>query len=179
MRDEPTSKIAIRRRHLLGLMAAVPFFAAPVLAQPTEEEIQSMPSDGALRAGSYAPLPSAAHVTAQLVDDAPEYIKTLAAFAEALRTGGFNRGNGVPLLLQIRIDTRRATEKLREGSTRGLFLGRMQLILTDRATGKRFWDAEAIWRPFEGEITRGAEALVPFIVPRLGQTIELESVMLY
>jgi hypothetical protein len=169
----------IDRRRLLGLLAALPVAAAlPALAQPTEEEIQSMPSDGAIRAGSYLQMPARAHVTAQLYDDAREYVKILAAFAAALRESGWNRAEGTQLTLSIRIDTRRAIEKPLQGEPRGLFLGRMQLFLTD-ASGKRYWDAEAIWRPFEGEITRGAEALAPFIVPRLGQTIELESVMLY
>lgn len=173
------------RRHILGLLAAVPVvlalpsFVRPALAELTDEEIENVPSDGAWRAGSYVALPARVNVSVELYDDAPEFQKVQAAFAAALRDGGWRRPDGTPLVLSVRIETSRAVEKQRQGGTRGLFLGRMQLFLTDPQTKRRYWDAEAIWRPFESETIRGAEAMVPFVTSKLGQTVELESVMLY
>lgn len=168
------------RRHVLGLLAALPVaLALPAWAQPTEEEIQNVPSDGAWRAGGYLALPARTNISARLYDDAPEYQKILAAFNAGLRDGGWRRTDGIPLVLSVRIETSRATEAQRRGGARGMFLGRMQLFLADPSGARRYWDAEAFWRPFDGEVARGAEAMVPFVLGKLGQTVELESLMLY
>ena len=170
------------RRGLLRLAALLPAVLAPsAFVRPAfaQKELEEVPSDGAWRAGGYIPLPTKVDVRVRFDDDAPEYMKLRDKLIAALRDAGFMRSDGLPLMLAVRIENRRAVEVPKDGKERGMFLGRMVLYLTDPGGRKRYWDAEAVWRPFEGEITPGAEALVPTIVGRLGQTVELESVMLY
>ena len=166
---------------LAGLIWLAPLTGAAVEIAPPAQ------ASAAVKAASFAPLPRPAYVEVKLQDDSPENVRIAWEMHNALQRKGLLANSGPTLRLTLDIESAAMIGdepakpiKGREppAGERPKHMGIFRAMLTDASSGKRLWEAEAVYETIWGDLAGGAMKLVPVLADALGRTVDQRTITL-